>query len=63
MNLFVCGGREYRDRASLYAKRDALHLRMTALMCGGARGADNLAYDRDLSRKFHCERSFLISHP
>lgn len=43
--VLVCGGREYTDRNALYAALDRLHAErgFTALIAGGARGADNLA--------------------
>lgn len=47
MRALVCGGRDYSDRRSLYGALDKLHSDhlITALIAGGARGADSLAAD------------------
>jgi hypothetical protein len=43
--VLVCGGRDYGDRATLYATLDRLHAEhhFAVLIAGGARGADTLA--------------------
>jgi predicted Rossmann-fold nucleotide-binding protein len=43
--VLVCGGRDFDDRAALYAALDRLYAqhRFTVLIAGGARGADMLA--------------------
>jgi predicted Rossmann-fold nucleotide-binding protein len=43
--VLVCGGRNYADRAAIYASLDNLHAEheFTVLIAGGARGADTLA--------------------
>jgi predicted Rossmann-fold nucleotide-binding protein len=43
--VLVCGGRDYADRAAVYASLDSLHAEhgFTLLIAGGARGADTLA--------------------
>jgi predicted Rossmann-fold nucleotide-binding protein len=43
--VLVCGGRNYEDRAALYAALDRLHFehRFAVVIAGGARGADTLA--------------------
>lgn len=56
VNVLVCGGRDYRDKARVYAELDALAPTMGGLMSGGAPGADTLAWDWAWSRGFHCER-------
>jgi hypothetical protein len=45
MRVIVCGGRDYKDRAHLWAWLDKFHAlhRITELIEGGARGADTLA--------------------
>jgi hypothetical protein len=43
MRILVCGGRNYRDSKVAFAVLDELAPRMTALACGGATGADQLA--------------------
>jgi hypothetical protein len=58
MRVLVCGGRDFRDREAVYNVLDPLRDKMGALMCGGAPGADTLAWDWGWSRNFHCERYF-----
>jgi hypothetical protein len=43
--VLVCSGRDYSDRAAVYASLDSLHAEhsFTVLIAGGARGADTLA--------------------
>ena len=50
--VLVCGGRDYGDRAALFAALDRLHAerRFTMLIAGGARGADTLAAEWANSR-------------
>ena len=45
MIVIVCGGRDFEDRAAVFAALDRLHARqpLTRLVHGGARGADALA--------------------
>ena len=45
MRVLVCGGRDYGDKAALYAKLDALHAAraITCIISGMAAGADSLA--------------------
>lgn len=45
MRVIVCGGREYNDRARIFAALDLLHSRrpISVLVHGDARGADRLA--------------------
>lgn len=42
--VLVCGGRDYADRAKVFATLDRLHARMpiSVLIHGAARGADSL---------------------
>lgn len=56
MRVLVCGGRDFEDRALLYAQLDARRDRMAALIAGCAPGADTLAWNWGWSRNFHCER-------
>lgn len=56
--VLVCGGRDYNDREAVYGALDDLKPTMSALMSGGAKGADTLAWDWGWSRNFHCERYF-----
>lgn len=46
MRVLVCGGRAYRDEASVFYALDRFHQRhpITVLIHGGARGADSLAH-------------------
>jgi hypothetical protein len=41
MRVLVCGGRDYSDRETLFSTLDRLGV--TAIITGGARGADSLA--------------------
>jgi YspA, cpYpsA-related SLOG family len=45
--VLVCGGRDFDDRATVYAKLDRLHADRPfgAMIAGGARGADTLAVE------------------
>jgi YspA, cpYpsA-related SLOG family len=45
MRVLVCGGRDYGDKAALYAKLDALHAAraITCIISGMASGVDSLA--------------------
>lgn len=56
MRVLVCGGRDYLDRERVYAELDAMLPKMGTLMCGGAPGADTLAWDWGWSRGFYCQR-------
>lgn len=56
MRVLVCGGRGYKDREAVYKVLDELYPKMSALMCGGAAGADTLAWDWGSQRRFYCER-------
>lgn len=48
--VLVCGGRDYDDRARVFAELDALQpIRM--VIHGNARGADALAHQWGLSRR------------
>ena len=50
--VLVCGGRDFEDRAALYAKLDRLHASrpFRSVIAGGARGADTLAVEWARSR-------------
>jgi hypothetical protein len=50
--VLVCGGRDFEDRAALYAELDRLHANrpFRAVIAGGARGADTLAVEWARSR-------------
>ena len=50
--VLVCGGRDFEDRAALYAKLDRLHASrpFRSVIEGGARGADTLAVEWARSR-------------
>jgi len=56
MRVLVCGGRNFKDRATVYRELEALYPKMGALMSGGAPGADTLAWDWSWTRGLHCER-------
>ncbi len=45
--VLVCGGRDFDDRAAVYATLDRLHADRPfgAMIAGGARGADTLAVE------------------
>lgn len=55
MRVLVCGGRDYSDRETAFARLDALHERdgVTILIEGGAKGADRIGREWALSRKVH----------
>jgi hypothetical protein len=55
MRVLVCGGRDYADRAKVFATLDAIHAEtpITMLIQGGARGADKLGF------YWACERKVL----
>jgi hypothetical protein len=44
MRVLVCGGRDYEDRAALFAVMDGLREEISAVITGGAGGADRLAH-------------------
>ena len=50
--VLVCGGRDFEDRAALYAKLDRRHASrpFRSVIEGGARGADTLAVEWARSR-------------
>ena len=52
MRVIVCGGRDYEDRARVFAALDSLHAKrpITTIVHGDARGADSLAKDWALER-------------
>lgn len=43
MRVLVCGGRRYSDKSRLFAALDALPVKPTVIIHGGACGADTLA--------------------
>ena len=46
LRLLICGGRDYADRAHLFATLDRVHAKyfgLAGIIAGAARGADNLA--------------------
>lgn len=45
MRVIICGGRDYEDHTTAFAKLDAVHKRVpiTHVIEGGARGADRIA--------------------
>lgn len=45
MRVIVCGGRDFNNVAYIWSKLDQLHAerRITAIMHGGAKGADSIA--------------------
>lgn len=47
MRLLVCGGRDYCNKAAVFAALDRAHAKrpVSVLIHGGARGADSLAED------------------
>ena len=47
MRVLICGGRDYTDRAALYAELDRLHAEYSfgTIIAGGARGVDALAVE------------------
>jgi YspA, cpYpsA-related SLOG family len=47
LRVLICGGREYTDRAELYAELDRLHAEYAfeTIISGGAPGADALAVE------------------
>jgi hypothetical protein len=54
--VLICGGRNYRDRKTLYARLDVLLEelggKIDAVIVGGAAGADSLGYDWACDRRF-----------
>jgi hypothetical protein len=57
MRLLVCGGRDYTDRATVFAVLDRVHAHrpITCLVHGAARGADSLGAAWAISRGIHTE--------
>lgn len=55
--VLVCGGRDYQDRDRVHQILDAAvdRLGLTAIVQGGATGADLLAKEWAISRKLQCE--------
>lgn len=57
MKVLVCGGRDYDDKAVVYAMLDRIHVEhpISLVIDGGANGADLLArswgWDRDVKRR------------
>ena len=56
MRLLVCGGRDYRDRPRLNACLAAYRNVASAVITGGAPGADSLAFDWAWENGFTVER-------
>ena len=56
MRVLVCGGRDYDDRERVFRELDALHEKtpITALIEGGANGADRHAHEWATSRTVLC---------
>lgn len=52
MRLLVCGGRDYKDRANVFALLDRIHEKVpiSCVIQGDARGADALAKSWAVSR-------------
>jgi hypothetical protein len=44
MRVLVCGGRDFEDRNALFSVLDQMAEQIERIICGGARGADGLAY-------------------
>lgn len=55
MKILVCGGRDFRDEKLVMRILDAIHQEtpITAIIEGGARGADELAYAWARARGLH----------
>ena len=51
MRVLVCGGREYDDKARVFAVLDEIN--PTFVIHGNARGADSLAHEWAISRHRH----------
>jgi len=64
--VLVCGGRHYSDRRTLFNALDELNSRatITAIICGGATGADSLALEWARARgiKSHTYLAFWKIH-
>lgn len=56
MKVLVCGGRDFNDRRFVYNELDKRHAvtPISLLICGGARGADQLAQDWASYRRVAC---------
>lgn len=56
MRVIVCGGRNYRDRAAVFAALDRLHAErvIDIVMQGAAKGADELAHEWAAERDIPC---------
>lgn len=52
MKILVCGGRDYKDRAKVYSTLEEIHTLtpITKVIDGGAKGADQFAYDWSTSK-------------
>ncbi|VWB07532.1 DUF2493 domain-containing protein [Burkholderia lata] len=53
IKVIVCGGREYQDRERVFSVLDSIHAEtpITVLIQGGARGADDMAFQWGLRSK------------
>jgi hypothetical protein len=56
MKILVCGGRDYKDAARVDTVLSGYRKLLSELICGGAPGADTLAWDWAWSNRFRCER-------
>lgn len=56
--VLVCGGRNYHDQERAYAVLDKMHVEagISAIIEGGARGADHIAMSWAFERHVACER-------
>ncbi len=56
MRVLVCGGREFRDRYLLHRALNVHRDEISAIITGGAPGADSLAFDWAWENGFSVER-------
>lgn len=56
MRVLVCGGRDFRQRDLLNATFRPLFPKLSAIICGGAPGADTLAWDWAWENRVTCYR-------
>jgi len=56
MRVLVCGGRDYRDREAVSDALSALRNKISAVITGGAPGADSFAFDWAWENGFVVER-------
>ena len=55
MIILVCGGRDYNDWEKVCKVLGPMKKKITKLVCGAARGADNLVFRWSIENKVPCD--------